>query len=79
MLCDNRRREEVVWKNELSTQGMIMSQAYGRKVARGLEQMESALEEVRELGQWGCRMCWIFKGAKEARGHKWTECAEIED
>lgn len=79
MLCDNCRREEVVWKNELSTQGMIMSQAYGRKVARGLEQMESALEEVRELGQWGCRMCWIFKGAKEARGHKWTECAEIEE
>jgi hypothetical protein len=56
-----------------------MSQAYGQKVTRGLEQMESALEEVRELGQWGCRMCWIFKGAKEARGHKWTECAEIKE
>jgi hypothetical protein len=31
-----------------------MSQAYGRKVARGLEWMEAALEEVEELGQWGC-------------------------
>lgn len=24
-------------------------------------------------------MCWMFKGAKEARGHKWTECGEIEE
>ena len=66
VLCDNCRREEVVWKSQLSTQEMIMSQAYGRKVARGLEQMELGLEEVRGLGQWGCRMCWmcwIFKGA----------------
>jgi hypothetical protein len=33
-----------------------MSQAYRRKVARGLERMEAALEEVEELGQWGYRI-----------------------
>lgn len=37
-------------------QGIIMSQVYRRKVAQGLEQMESVLEEVRELSQWGCQM-----------------------
>ena len=56
VLYDNCRREEVVWKSELSTQGMIMSRAYRRKVARGLEQIELALEEIRELGRWGCRI-----------------------
>jgi hypothetical protein len=44
----------------------------GRRVARGLEQMESALEEVWRLGQWGCRMCWMLKGSKEAAKHRWS-------
>jgi superfamily II DNA helicase RecQ len=57
VLCDNCQREELLWKSELSSQGLLMSQAYRRKVARGLERMEAALEEVAELGQWGCRIC----------------------
>ncbi len=56
-----------------------MSQAYGRKAARGLEQMEAALEEVEELGQWGCRICWMFKGLGKGSQHKWIECLEIEE
>lgn len=79
VLCDNCQREELLWKSELSSQGLIMSQAYGRKVARGLEQMEAALEEVEELGRWGCRICWMFKGLSKGAQHKWTECSEIED
>jgi hypothetical protein len=41
--------------------------------------MESALEEVRELRQWGCQMCWMFRGAKEAGNHRWMECGEIDE
>ena len=78
VLCDNCQREELLWKSELSSQGLVMSQAYGRKVARGLEQMEAALEEVKELGQWGCRICWMFKG-REGAQHTWMECSEIEE
>jgi hypothetical protein len=40
--------------------------------------MEAALEEVKELGQWGCRICWMFKGHKRAQ-HSWMECSEIEE
>jgi superfamily II DNA helicase RecQ len=79
VLCDNCQREELLWKSELSSQGLIMSQAYGRKVARGLEQMEAALEEVEELGQWGCRICWMFKGPGSGSQHTWMECFEIEE
>jgi superfamily II DNA helicase RecQ len=79
VLCDNCQREELLWKSELSSQGLIMSQAYGRKVARGLEQMEAALEEVAELGQWGCRICWMFKGPGSGSQHTWMECSEIEE
>jgi superfamily II DNA helicase RecQ len=76
--CDNCQQEELLWKSELSSQGLIMSQAYGRKVARGLEQMEAALEEVRELGEWACRACWMFKGPRQAR-HTWMECSELDE
>jgi superfamily II DNA helicase RecQ len=78
VLCDNCQRQELLWKSESSSQGLVMSQAYGRKVARGLEQMEAALEEVGELGQWGCRICWMFKGGEGAQ-HTWLECSEIEE
>ena len=49
VLCDNCKREDLGWKSEASSQGVIMSQAYGRKVARGLGKMEAALDEVKEL------------------------------
>jgi superfamily II DNA helicase RecQ len=49
VLCNNCQREELLWKSKLFSQGLIMSQVYGRKVARGLERMEAALEEVEEL------------------------------
>ncbi|KAL2201943.1 hypothetical protein CC79DRAFT_1351456 [Sarocladium strictum] len=32
-----------------------------------LQRLESALEEIEELGKPGCRVCWMFKGAMEAR------------
>jgi superfamily II DNA helicase RecQ len=79
VLCDNCQRAELLWKSELSSQGLIMSQAYGRKVARGLERMEAALEEVEGLGQWGCRICWMFKGLGSSSQHTWMECSEIEE
>ncbi|KAG0648381.1 DEAD-box ATP-dependent RNA helicase 21 [Hyphodiscus hymeniophilus] len=89
VLCDNCLREKLLWKSELSSRGLVMSQAYGRKVARGLEQIEAArvkvpkfllseIKEVRELGQWGCRICWMFKG-REGAQHTWMECSEIEE
>jgi superfamily II DNA helicase RecQ len=76
VLCDNCGREGRQWTSELSSQGLIQSQAYRRTVAQGLERMETALEEVEELGRWGCRVCWVFQGAAEAARHKWGECSE---
>ena len=76
--CDNCQREELLWKSELSSQGLIMSQAYGRKVARRLEQMEAALAEFEELPPLACRICWMFKGVDAAQ-HRWGECDELEE
>jgi superfamily II DNA helicase RecQ len=76
--CDNCQREELLWKSELSSQGLIMSQAYGRKVARGLEQMEAAFAEFEELLPLACRICWMFKGVDAAQ-HRWGECDELEE
>lgn len=76
--CDNCRRDELQWKSEVSSQGLIMSQAYGRKTARGLEQMEAALEEIEELGAMACRVCWLFKGARAAQ-HRWGACDQVEE
>jgi hypothetical protein len=56
-----------------------MSQAYGQKVARRLEQMEATLEEVAELGQWGYRICWMFKGPGSGCQYIWMEYSDIEE
>jgi hypothetical protein len=76
--CDNCQGEELLWKSEATSQGLVMSQAYGRKVAGGLEQMEAALEEVEELGKLSCGICWMFKGA-DAAGHPWGRCDEVDE
>ena len=68
--CDNCRRDELLWKSELSSQGIIVSYARGRRDALALERFEAALEEIEELGKMGCRICWMFDGVKEAR-HQW--------
>ncbi|KAG7421822.1 putative ATP-dependent DNA helicase Q1 [Fusarium oxysporum f. sp. rapae] len=65
--CDNCHHDELAWKSELSAQGIIASHARGRQDAHALEVLESALEEVKELGKIGCRICWMFNGIKEAR------------
>ncbi len=78
VLCDNCEAAELRWKSEPPSQGLIMSRAYGRKAARGLEQMSLALEEVEDLGPWGCRPCWVFKGPDKEK-HKWTECPEVDE
>lgn len=71
--CDNCRRDELLWKSELSSQGIIASHARGRRDALALERFEAALEEIEELGKMGCRICWMFDGVKEA-GHQWGTC-----
>ncbi|EXM14600.1 hypothetical protein FOTG_17016 [Fusarium oxysporum f. sp. vasinfectum 25433] len=71
--CDNCHHDELAWKSELSAQGIIASHARGRQDAHALEVLESALEEVEELGKMGCRICWMFDGIEEAR-HMWGEC-----
>ncbi|KAL2212894.1 hypothetical protein CC79DRAFT_1326816, partial [Sarocladium strictum] len=78
VMCDNCKQESRVWKSELSSQGLIMSQSYSRRAAWALQWLESALEEIEELGKPGCRVCWIFKGAMEAR-HRWYDCAEVDE
>jgi superfamily II DNA helicase RecQ len=78
VLCDNCRRDDLAWKSELSSQGLIMSQAHGKKSARALGRMEAALEEVEELGKLGCRVCWLFNGAKGAQ-HEWGACSNTEE
>lgn len=79
VLCDNCQRDELKWKSELSSQGLIMSQEYTKRTARGMEQLEHALEEIEELeGKLGCRICWIFEGAKEAR-HQWYTCERTDE
>ncbi|EXM14239.1 hypothetical protein FOTG_17350 [Fusarium oxysporum f. sp. vasinfectum 25433] len=65
--CNNYHYDELAWKSELSAQGIIASHARGRQDAHALEVLESALEEVEELGKMGCRICWIFNSIKEAR------------
>ncbi|KAL5604001.1 hypothetical protein FOVSG1_006751 [Fusarium oxysporum f. sp. vasinfectum] len=70
--CDNCHHDELAWKSELSAQGIIASHARGRQDAHALEVLESALEEVEELGKMGCRICWMFDGIEEAR-HMWGE------
>lgn len=78
VMCDNCEQESRVWKSELSSQGLIMSQSYSRRAARALQRLESALEEIEELGKPGCRVCWMFKGAMEAR-HRWYDCAKVDE
>lgn len=55
-----------------------MSQVYGRKVARGLEQMEAALEEVEELEKLPCRVSWMFN-RPDAAQYQWVKFDELED
>ncbi|RFU71790.1 recq family helicase, partial [Trichoderma arundinaceum] len=76
--CDNCQQQQMVWKSELSAQGIIASAAYGRRAARGMERMEAALNEVLELGKEACRICWMFKGAKAAT-HSWHNCGQLEE
>ena len=79
VLCDNCQRDELKWKSELSSQGLVMSREYTKRAARGMEQLLSALEEIEELGgKLGCRMCWMFEGAKEAR-HQWHTCKRTDE
>ncbi|KAL2211173.1 hypothetical protein CC79DRAFT_1347853 [Sarocladium strictum] len=40
--------------------------------------LESALEEIEELGKPSCRVCWMFKGAMGAR-HRWYDCAKVDE
>lgn len=74
--CDNCHHDELAWKSELSAQGIFASHARGRQDAYALEVLESALEEVEELGKMGCRICWMFNGIEEAR-HMWGECQSM--
>ncbi|KAJ4175931.1 hypothetical protein NW767_015620 [Fusarium falciforme] len=71
--CDNCRRDELLWKSELPSQGIVASHARGRRDALALERFEAALGEIEELGKMGCRICWMFDGVKEA-GHQWGTC-----
>jgi hypothetical protein len=84
VLCDNCLRKELEWRSELSSQGIVASAAYGRKVARGLERLEAALEEIEAIGQGqqqgpACRICWMFEGAKAAATHGWYGCPKSEE
>lgn len=79
VLCDNCEREDRIWRSEASSQGLIMAKAHARRVARGLERLEIALEEVQQLGQLGCRICWMFEGRVAALGHQWTACPRIDE
>lgn len=47
--------------------GIIVLHACGRRDALGIECLEDALQEIEELGKIGCRICWMFNGAREAR------------
>ncbi|KAK9443936.1 hypothetical protein VB005_02462 [Metarhizium brunneum] len=79
VLCDNCQRDELKWKSELSSQGLIMSREYTKRAARGMEQLLSALEEIEELGgKLGCRICWMFEGAKKAR-YQWYTCESTDE
>ncbi|KAG8664903.1 uncharacterized protein FPOAC1_012880 [Fusarium poae] len=76
--CDNCRHDELLWKSELTSQGIVASHAQGRQNARALECFEAALGEIEELGKMGCRICWMFEGRKEAR-HLWGTCNTTAD
>lgn len=79
VLCDNCRRHETERRGECTSQGLVLSQAYGRRVARGLERIQCALEEIEELGmKEGCRICWMFYGERGAQ-HSWWTCQEAEE
>ncbi|KAL2211177.1 P-loop containing nucleoside triphosphate hydrolase protein, partial [Sarocladium strictum] len=56
VMCDNYEQESRVWKSKLSSQGLIMSQSYSRRAAWALQQLESALKKIKELGKPGCRV-----------------------
>jgi superfamily II DNA helicase RecQ len=75
--CDNCHREGLAWKSEMTAQGLIMAEEYGKRAARGLAKIEAALEEVRELDKQGCRACWLFEGSDAAR-HSWYTCGQLE-
>lgn len=76
--CDNCQRDKLRWKSELSSQGLIMSEAYGKKGSRGMQRLQSALETVEELQSMACVICWMFKGSGAAN-HKWGVCNELDD
>jgi superfamily II DNA helicase RecQ len=79
VLCDNCQQQEKAWQSEPPAQGMNLNQARGRRVAQELEHLRDALAEVEELGAWGCRVCWVFKGLDAASKHKWDECPGIDE
>lgn len=54
--CDNCERDELVWKSELPSRCIAVSQTMGKQTARALERMETALEEIEGLGRLACRM-----------------------
>ncbi|KAJ6438049.1 recq family helicase [Purpureocillium lavendulum] len=76
--CDNCQSERLRWKSELSSQGQIMSEAYVKKVSRGMQRLQSALETVAELQSMACVICWMFEGSGAAN-HKWGTCNELDD
>jgi superfamily II DNA helicase RecQ len=76
--CDNCQREKLQWKSELSSQGQIMSEAFVKKVSRGMQLLQSALETVAELQSMACVICWMFEGSGAAN-HKWGVCNELDD
>jgi hypothetical protein len=43
VLRDNCEQENLTWKSELSSQGLIMSQRYAMKAARAYQQLEGGL------------------------------------
>jgi hypothetical protein len=49
----------------------VISQAYGRKVARGLEQREAALEGVKELGSGVAGSAGCLEAVKEHNTLGW--------
>ncbi|KID97252.1 recQ family helicase, partial [Metarhizium majus ARSEF 297] len=55
VLCDNCQRDELKWKSELSSQGLIMSREYTKRAARGMEQ--AAKRVGGDRGAW--REAWL--------------------
>src|SRR5438876_3481478 len=75
--CDNCIAAAAHWKSEDPSTGLQLFQAQVRHHARGLDQMEQVLNEIRDDSHSYCPPCWLLDGVETA-DHSFFHCRRRE-